>query len=128
MDDAKTVAKWLYDKIMAGNYTYQETVVYEIKKIYGDQYTYTNINGNLAIGKDVLKEFGKLKGDDIVWDRSERAWHKTTSTYGELSDSNALLAEVKLADIELTEFEPLVLEAMPEVELTEFDDPLLDDK
>lgn len=76
MEERKKIAKWLYDKIMAEDYTEQETIVYEINELFGDKYTYLNKNDNLAIDLGVLKEFGKLKKDDIEWDRSVKAWSK----------------------------------------------------
>jgi hypothetical protein len=73
-----SVAQWLYDKIIKDKYVDQGSVVYEISKTFGDTFVYINENGNLAINKDILKEFKKLKNNmltgKIEWDRSDRAW------------------------------------------------------
>lgn len=50
-----------------------------VSKKFGKDFVYTNVNGNLSIGKDVLKEFKKLSGDDVVWERGEKAWRYRAS-------------------------------------------------
>jgi len=70
------VARWMVEQMEGDQYMYQEVVVYEIASRFGDQFTYDNDNGNLAIGKDVLKEFRRLTKDTVVWLRGERAWRK----------------------------------------------------
>lgn len=74
----KEIAQWLYDRVMKEGDVYQSDAVSEIAEKFGDEYTYTNENGNPAIDRKVLAEFGKLKGDDITWDRSDLYWHKKT--------------------------------------------------
>jgi len=54
----------------------QESAVWSIKQQFGDRFVYDNANGNLAIGKDVLKAFRKLTGDSVVWERGSRTWRK----------------------------------------------------
>ena len=76
MATAKDVAKWMLDQLEGGQYLYQEMVVYKIKSEFGDDFTYLNANGNLAIGKDVLKEFRKLSEGIVVWERGEKAWRR----------------------------------------------------
>ena len=55
---------------------YQENVVYEIATEFGEEFTYLNANGNLAIDKKVLREFRKLTEATVVWERGERMWRK----------------------------------------------------
>ena len=55
-------------------FLYQDTVVFQVIEKFGEKYTYTNQNGNLAIDKKVLKEFRKLTGDTVIWERGERLW------------------------------------------------------
>lgn len=83
MATAKDVAEWMLAHFDTARYLYQETVVYKIKKQFGPDFVYNNANGNLAIGKDVLKEFRKLTEGKIIWERSEKAWRKLrpTETY-----------------------------------------------
>lgn len=68
------VAKWMRDKIIKDKTVYQEHVVYEIRDEFGEEFIYTNDNGNPAISKVVLKEFRKLTEDLVVWERGERCW------------------------------------------------------
>ena len=55
-------------------YVYQETIVYDIEGKFGDEFTYVNDNGNLAIDRRVLREFRKLTEGNVVWERGERMW------------------------------------------------------
>ena len=74
MKDRRTeIANWLYEKVKEGDYVYQETVVSEIEEVFGEEYVYSNYNGNMAIDKDVLKAFRKTS-PDVVWNRVERYW------------------------------------------------------
>lgn len=40
----------------------------------GDDYLFTNDNGNIAIDTEVLKEFRKLTEKTAIWMKSTRAW------------------------------------------------------
>jgi hypothetical protein len=62
----------MLDTLSMRNYLYQEEAVYEIHEKFGEDFTYDNDNGNLAIRRDVLAAFRRLSGDGVVWDRSER--------------------------------------------------------
>jgi hypothetical protein len=55
---------------------YQEVIVYDIAQNFGDEFVYTNQNGNLAISRRVLEEFRKLTEATVVWERGERMWRK----------------------------------------------------
>lgn len=70
----KQVAEWMWETVKDGTYFYQEVAVYQILDQFGEQFTYTNENGNLAISKKVLAEFKKLSGDKVIWERGSRAW------------------------------------------------------
>lgn len=61
-----------------GSSTRRKTVV-SISDKFGNEFTYTNENGNPAIDRRVLKEFRKLTGDTVAWDRWEFAWRKRTA-------------------------------------------------
>jgi hypothetical protein len=71
---AKEVADWMLAKITKDKEVYQEDVVYEIEKKFGREFVYENESGNIAIGKNVLKEFRKLTEDIVVWERGARFW------------------------------------------------------
>lgn len=70
----KDVADWMVAESQKSHWLYQETMVYKIRQMFGQEYVYLNQNGNLAISKAVLKEFRKLTEDTLVWERGERAW------------------------------------------------------
>lgn len=53
---------------------YQDTVAWEIRAKFGDDFVYDNANGNPAIRKDVLDAFNKATGNDVIWSRSGRFW------------------------------------------------------
>lgn len=68
------VAAWMLEELRREGLLYQETVVYEIARRFGEGFTYENENGNLAISRAVLNAFGRVSGDEVVWSRSERYW------------------------------------------------------
>jgi hypothetical protein len=68
------VAVFMLKRLNEEKTLYQEMVVYEIQSQYGDEFVYTNENGNLAIDRKVLSEFRKLTEGKVVWSRSERYW------------------------------------------------------
>ena len=73
----KSVAEFMINEILEKGYVYQEYLVHDIQKKFGEEYVYVNENGNLAISKKVLNEFKKLKDvKGIEWDRSDRCWVK----------------------------------------------------
>jgi hypothetical protein len=76
MPSVEEVAEWMLAEVLRTGYMEQEYAVWEIKKKFGGDFVYDNDNGNLAISKAVLKEFGKISEQSIVWERSERAWRK----------------------------------------------------
>ena len=73
---AEDVAKWMVEQLEHQKCLYQERAAPEIKKQFGQDFTYTNENGNLAIHKDVLDVFTKLTKDSVVWDGEDRFWRK----------------------------------------------------
>lgn len=73
------VVDWMIEK-SSSDCLYQDDAASEIEKIFGKEFLYDNKNGNPAISKEVLKQFRKQSGDDIVWSRSERHWRKRIKT------------------------------------------------
>lgn len=71
---ASDVAKWMLDQISQKRELYQNEVVYQIEDKFGSQFVYENRNGNLAINREVLKEFRKLTEKTVVWSRVEFCW------------------------------------------------------
>ena len=73
---ARDVAEWMLSELDKQTLLYQEIAVYEILQQFGEQFTYTNKNNNLAIAKNVLEVFRMLTGDDVVWVSDERYWRR----------------------------------------------------
>ena len=73
---ASDVAAWMMQEVERDGILYQESAVGDIEKRFGEQFVYVNDSGNAAISKDILAEFRKVSGDDIVWERGERCWRK----------------------------------------------------
>jgi hypothetical protein len=74
MNTPKEVAEWMLTELRRTKYLYQDTVVYDIANKFGNEFTYINENGNLAIDKQVLRAFRKLTENSVVWERGERLW------------------------------------------------------
>jgi hypothetical protein len=74
MTTKKDVAEFMLNQLKSKNRIYQENIVYEIKKTFGEEFVYINENGNLAIDKGILKEFRNLTKNSVVWDRGDFAW------------------------------------------------------
>lgn len=74
--DVKTldVAQWMLKQINKKRELYHEDVVYQIDENFGSGFVYYNQEGNLAISKEVLKEFRKITEPTIIWSRSELCW------------------------------------------------------
>jgi hypothetical protein len=70
------IAQWMLEKLDNVHYLYQEVVVYDIQRNFGQEYVYENENANLAISKKVLKEFRNLTKDTIVWEKGDKCWRK----------------------------------------------------
>ena len=67
------VAKWMLDQI-GEKPLYQDKAAWEIKKRFGEEFVFSNENGNPAIVKGVLEKFRKLSGDEVVWSRGDFCW------------------------------------------------------
>ncbi|HDT5122359.1 TPA: hypothetical protein QHS71_002213 [Escherichia coli] len=70
------VAEWMKSQLDVSVRLYQESAVYKIKSQFGDDFVYKNENGNLSIDKKVLAKFKKLTGDNVIWERGDKAWRK----------------------------------------------------
>ncbi|MDP2302119.1 MAG: hypothetical protein Q8N03_06820 [Ignavibacteria bacterium] len=68
------IAEWMLNRLKKDGYLYQEVIVHQIVKEFGEAYIYENDNGNLSINKSVLKAFRKITEKDVVWDRVEKMW------------------------------------------------------
>jgi len=52
----------------------QEVVAHEVSSLFGEEFTHTTANGDLAIDERVLCEFRKLTGNTVVSVGGERVW------------------------------------------------------
>ncbi len=74
MPTDQEVAEWLLDEISTREVVFREEAVKEIARHFGEEFLYVNGNGNVSISRAVLNEFGKLKEENIDWNRGERSW------------------------------------------------------
>lgn len=74
MTTEKDVAEWMFEQFNESKWLYQETIVYKIKKQFGDEFVFRNANGNYGISKGVLKHFRTLTEGKAIWERGSRAW------------------------------------------------------
>jgi hypothetical protein len=71
---ASDVAQWMLEQISKKRELYHIDVVYQIEEQFGSKFVHENQEGNLAINREVLKEFRKLTEKTVVWSRSELFW------------------------------------------------------
>jgi|1186.fasta_scaffold1231197_1 hypothetical protein len=76
----KDIAEWMVQRLEKASPLYQETVVYEIKARFGEEFVRENNSGSLAVSRAVLKQFARLTKDSVVWERHERCWRKREAT------------------------------------------------
>jgi hypothetical protein len=79
MATAREVAQWMSQEVEKSGILEQEVAAFTILKKFGEEFTYTNDNGNIAIARNVLAEFRKLTDKTVVWERGERLWRKRHS-------------------------------------------------
>ena len=69
-------AAWMREQIEEYGVLYQDQAAAEIASRFGDDCTYENENGNLAISREVLKQFRAVTATTVVWDSAERMWRR----------------------------------------------------
>jgi hypothetical protein len=74
MATPKTIAEWMLEELMRETILSQEVVAHEISLLYGEEFTYINPTGSLAIDERVLCEFRTLAKDKVVSVGGERVW------------------------------------------------------
>ena len=72
--DAKTFAKWMQSELERDGCLYQDDAVDFAVKSKADSLLRENANGNLVLGRKLLKEFRKLNENDVVWVKPDRYW------------------------------------------------------
>ncbi|MFS0728275.1 DUF6953 family protein [Paenibacillus sp. 1P07SE] len=71
---AAEIAEWMLAEVKERGILRQEEAVQFISDHYGEQYLYTNENGNRSIDKEVKKRFKKLHRGKVAWDRDGFFW------------------------------------------------------
>ena len=74
MTTPKTIAEWMLEELKRETILSQEVVAHEISLLFGEEFTYTNANGELGIDERVLREFRNLTENKVLSVRGERFW------------------------------------------------------
>lgn len=77
---ADSVAQWMAERVLKEGILSQQQAAYEIIGQFGEEFTYLNEKGNLAIRRDVLRQFRSMTEDSVVWNRGQRMW-RTREAY-----------------------------------------------
>jgi len=77
---AKDVADWMSNQVQTNGRLYQRKAVWHIRRYFGERFIYINRNNNLAVSKDVLREFLLISLQTVVWNRRERFWRTRRSS------------------------------------------------
>lgn len=70
------VVLWMKEAVKTDGFLYQDVAASEIGSRFGEEFTYINENGNLAIQQKVLRQFSKATSETVVWERGQRMWRK----------------------------------------------------
>lgn len=52
----------------------QARLVEIIKEKFGNEFIFETAHGTLTIDRKVIREFNKLKGEDVKWDKNSNCW------------------------------------------------------
>jgi len=74
MATPKTIAEWMFEELKQETILCQEVVAHEISLLFGDEFTYNNAEGDLAIDERVLCEFRNLTENMVIAVGGERVW------------------------------------------------------
>ena len=69
----RDVAEWMLARVKDDGLLPRHLAAHEIRRDFGEDLVYLSKN-HLAITPDVVREFRKLSGDDVVWERGEGRW------------------------------------------------------
>ncbi len=74
MATPRTIAEWMLEELKRETILCQEVVAHEVSMLYGEEFTYTNAKGELALDESVLREFRKLTENIAASIGGERVW------------------------------------------------------
>ena len=70
----KDVAGFMLEEIKKNGSLPQVGLADVIKEKFGNEFVFETTHKTFVIDRKVLREFNKLKGDDIVWDKDRCCW------------------------------------------------------
>lgn len=74
---AATVAQWMVEQVNERpSGLEQEWAAGRIRQLFGRSFIDELPSGNWGINQLVLGAFKDLTGDEVVWDRAEKAWRR----------------------------------------------------
>ena len=74
MATPEAIAEWMLEELKQETILSQEVVAHEISMLFGEEFTYTNANGDLSIDERVLREFRNLTTNMVISVGGERVW------------------------------------------------------
>ncbi len=74
MATPKAIAEWMLGELKKETILSQEVAANEISMLFGEEFTYTNSNGELAVDERVLSEFRKLTEGMVTSVGGGRVW------------------------------------------------------
>lgn len=72
-------ASWMLDQFKAKRFLYQEEAAAHLLHLHDEALAYYDANGNVCVGKTVLKVFNTLT-PDAVYERVEKYWRDRLPT------------------------------------------------
>ena len=70
----KEVAGFMLKELKKNGTLPQTGLVDIIKEKFGDEFVFETTHGTLTIDRLVIREFNKIKGKDILWDKDRCCW------------------------------------------------------
>jgi len=70
----KDVAEFMVNELDKNGVLPQAGLVDIIKEKFGDEFIFTTAHGTLTIDRKVIREFNKIKGEDVKWDKASNCW------------------------------------------------------
>lgn len=71
---AKDVAGFMLEEVKRNGSLPQVGLVDIIKEKFGAEFVFETTHKTLTIDRKVIKEFNKLKGEEILWDKDRCCW------------------------------------------------------
>ena len=75
MMTVKDVASFMLNEIKKNGSLPQFGLVDIIKEKFGNEFVFETTHKTLTIDRKVIREFNKIKGENIVWDKDRCCWH-----------------------------------------------------